>query len=416
MTDSRLDLRQIPEVEILPNGMRLVMLPSNANSIVAMVSFVPLPGAIERCEEAGLVNFLTKMLLRGTTQRSGADFAEAVEALGTSLGADVADDFSAARMVCTCDAFEPSVQLMAEMLQQPSFEPEEIEKERQSTSAAIRTSDDEKFSFTMKRFLHEFYGGHSYGLPRLGYLETVAGFRREQLSGLHAEFFDPAHFLTVCVGNFAPEQARDLLSSEFARRKTAFEPFRIPDVPNVSSRHAIFRKECEQAFLVVGYRACNLLAEDYPAVRVLNAVLGESMSSRLFTHLRDEKGLAYATGSMLVGMTRAGHLAGYIGTKPESLEEAKAGMLQEFQTMRNELVPDAELQRAKNYIIGKFLIDHQTNFKRAYYLGYFETVGLGMAMDDDYPNRISLVTSNQVLEAANKYLHDPTITELIPEE
>ena len=85
-----------------------------------------------------------------------------------------------------------------------------------------------------------------------------------------------------------------------------------------------------------------------------------------------------------------------------------------FEETRAERVPADELERAKNHIIGKFLIDHQTNARRGHYLGYFETMGLGAAMDDRYPALISAVTSDQVLEAARKFITEPTIVELLP--
>lgn len=403
-----------PTIETLDNGMSAVFLPSDANNIVGLTCFIPLPGAIETLPEAGLVSFTHRMLLRGTRTRGNAELAEAIESLGTSLSSEGSDDFSVAHVVCTNDTFTESVRLLADVLQHPAFEPEEIEKERQSTIAAIRRSDDEKFSFTYRHFLRTLYDGHSYGLPRLGYVESVSEFKREQLLQLHTEFFDPARFLVVCVGNFSPEEARELLVSSFRPATAPSEPFSVAVPPRTPPGRQRLSRDCEQAFLTMGCQTCSILSPDFPAVRLLNAVLGEGMSSRLFVHLRDEKGLAYATGSLVSAEQKGGHLVGYIGTKPESLDMAREGMLAEFEQIKRELVGSEEFERARNYVIGKFLIDHQTNYKRAYYLGYYQTIGLGMAMDEEYPKRLGAVTTQQVLEAANKYLTEPTIVELMP--
>jgi predicted Zn-dependent peptidase len=414
-SSSRIESASQPQIETLSNGMRCVFLPSAANNIVALLCFFGLPGGIESPAETGLVSFTSRMLMRGTTRLSSADLAAAIESLGTSIGCDVTDDFSYAHMVCTSDTFAESLPLLAEVIQKPSFEPEEIEKERQTTIAAIRRSEDDKFTYTYQAFLREIYGDHAYGFPRRGTVETVAEFRREQIADLHSEAYNPAQFFTICVGNFLTDEARRLIESSFTAKKSRTEPFIVPPVLQVPPARKTLSRECEQSFLVAGMQTCGIQSRDWPAMRVMNTILGEGMSSRLFTHLRDEKGLAYATGSSYSPMRYGGHLFGYIGTKPESLSVAREGMLQEFENIRKEHVSEEELERSRNYIIGKFLIDHQTNYRRGFYLGFYEMMELGMAMDEEYPKRIAAITAADVKRVANTYLKDATIVELIPE-
>lgn len=402
-------------IETLPGGMRVIMRPSSVNSIVSIALFMPLPGAIVAPAEAGLVRFLHKMLLRGTTTRSAAELNEAIEALGTSISSSDTDDYSQASMVCTSDTLAESVELLADVVLNPSFEPEEIEKERQVTLAAIRRDDDDRFSLTLRRFARELYGGHGYGLPARGLPETVREFRRDQLVELHQAAVDPSTMLAVCVGDFDPDAARELLMAHFPPRGTAGEPFHVVPPAPVPPARVRFSRDSEQAFLAMGFRACAAGADDAPAVRVLNGVLGEGMSSRFFTRLRDEQGLAYATGCALTTHLHAGHMVGYIGTKPATLDTAREGMAELFAAIRREPVTAEELERTRNYIIGKFLIDHQTNLRRAFYLGHYETMGLGMERDERLPVLIGAVTAEQVLEAANRYLHEPTVVELLPE-
>lgn len=404
--------------QMLSNGMRVLVLPSDYNSIVAVVVFTPFPGAIEQPAEAGLVSFTQRMLMRGTRKRSNAELAESIDALGTTLAAECSDDFSFAHMVSTADSFAESMLLLGEVVQQPSFEPEEIEKERQSTLAAIRRSEDDKLSATLKLFQRELYGDHGYGLPTLGYKNTVGEFTREQILNVHEEFSDSAMMTAVVVGNVRPAEAEALLEQHFAARTTTGESQRrewsVQEPLYQIGCSAKLQRECEQAYLVMGFPACPMPHEDFAAVRVLNAVLGDSMSSRLFLRLREEKGLAYATGSSFSALKRGGHLFGYIGTKPESLDQAREGMLQQFELVKSELVPAEELDRSKKYLIGKFLIDHQTNYKRGFYLGYFDAMGVGVERDNTYADLIGSVTAEQVRDAANKYLVSATTAELVP--
>lgn len=406
--------------QTLSNGTRMLMVPSSSNSIVAAIVFFPLPGAVESPKEAGILSFTLRMLMRGTRSRTNAELADAIEALGTNIGCELADDYSYAHMVATSDSFAESMELLAEVIREPAFEPEEIEKERQSTLAAIRRSEDDLFSLTAKQWLRELYGDHGYGLPTIGFQETVGEFTREQIVHVHSEILNPADYRVVLVGNFDPEGAAEMVERLFPPVSTDSDSGQSS---MISVRLPIYRtggasrvtRDCEQSYLVCGYPSCSTTHPDWPAVRALNAVLGEGMSSRLFLKLRDEKGLAYATGSSYAALKLGGHLFGYIGTKPESLQTARDGMLELFEQIRTELVPTEELTRSKNYLIGKFLIDHQTNYKRAFYLGHFEMTGVGIQRDYSFADVIAAVTPEQVRAAAQKYLGEPTFAELVPE-
>jgi zinc protease len=402
-------------VTVLPSGMRLVMQPCTSNEIISVQVFLPLPGAVERAEEAGLVDFTGRMLLRGTTSRTHAELSEAIDSLGMSLTCSAGDDYTTADLDCTTDTLDEALGLLAEVVQRPSFEPEEIEKERLSTIAAIRRRDDDRMGFTIRRLLEDLYAGHSYGLPRLGYAETVAEFTREQMVSVHGELLDASRTLVVCVGNFDPRQMEGRLGELFAGLPSrGGDELSVGQPEPARAARRTIERAGEQAAIAVGWRACALADPVYPAVRLLSAVAGEGMNSRLFQRLREDQGLAYATGSSVTGLLRGGHLVGHIGTRPEAREQALEGMLSIFAELRRQGVPQEELDRARNYVTGKFLIDHQTNHRRAFYLGHFEMLGLGLAADEDYPARLARVTPDDVLAAAEQLLGEPTVTELIP--
>ena len=401
-----------PSIEVLPGGMRLLLQPSTINDIVAVAVFIPLPGAIVSPAEAGLISFLHGMLHRGTTNLAAVDLNEAIESLGMSISSSASADFSTASLVCTTDTFAKGVGLLGDVLLNPSFEPEEIEKERQSTLAELRAADDDKFSVTLRRLKREMYGDHGYGMPSAGYPETVREFRREQLVELHQLAFTPSTMLAVCFGNFSPDEARELFAHHFPVRTRAAEPLTVSPPHHIAPARVHISRSAEQAFVAIGFPTAPITSPDFAALRVLGGVLGEGMSSRFFTDLRDKQGLAYATGCVTASMAHAGRITGYIGTKPESRETARDGMLRIFEEIRHTPVSQEELERTRNYIIGKFLIDHQTNLRRAYYLGWYETIGFGLSYDEKFPEIIRAITAEQVLDVAQRYLTHPTVVEL----
>ncbi|MCX7717445.1 MAG: insulinase family protein [Candidatus Sumerlaeaceae bacterium] len=408
---------QAPIVSALPSGMRVVMRPETANEIVSVLVFFPVPGAIERTEEAGLVQFTAAMMVRGTTSRTHAELAEAIDGLGISLTCSAADDYSLASLDCTSDTLEESLALLAEVILSPSFEPEEIEKERQSTLAAIRRRDDDRLAFAVRHMMQDLYAGHSYGLPRLGHAETVAEFTRDQILTVHGELLDAPRMLAVCLGHFEPSRMESRLAELFSgitgRGGEALQVAQ-PGPPRPGRR--TLERPGEQAVLAAGWRACGLADPAGPAVRLLNAVAGEGMNSRLFQRLREQQGLAYATGSYVHLLVQGGHIVAHIGTRPDAREQALEGLLGIFAQLRRERVPREELDRARNYVTGKYLIDHQSNHRRAFYLGHYEMTGLGLAADEDFPERLARVTADDVLAAAEQFLGDATVAEVLPPE
>jgi zinc protease len=170
----------------------------------------------------------------------------------------------------------------------------------------------------------------------------------------------------------------------------------------------------QQAQVLVGYLGPSLLDPDYPAVRLLGTVLGGGMSGRLFTELRDRRGLAYSVGVLGTFRTGPSFLLTYMGTAPPNAEAAESGVLAEIDRIRGEAISDRELARAKAYLVGNLVMDRRTNARHAWYLAFFEAIGAGW----DYPERFAraaeAVSVADVSRVAARYLTRPTVVVLQP--
>ncbi len=405
---------QYPMEQTLAQGTRCLFLPCDSNNIVAVTAFFPYGSVFEEPTQAGITDFTWRCLLRGTQKRSQAEYAEAVESLGSSISFRAGRDFSMASLVCTSDCLIPSLELFLEALEMPRFDPAEIEKERQTTLAAIREELDDKPSFAMRTFTATLFSNTTYGIPVNGTLESVKSFDQKQVEMLYHRIACWNHAVVVCVGNFNPGEV--VAQLEDSARKTCEQP--PPSYPSPCysrGQNLEIRRAWEQSYLVIGFPACPITHRDYFPLRVLAGVLGEGMSSRFFVRLREEKGLAYATSCQLAAYRCGGYLAGTIGTKPESLDEAQELMLRILSDICQEKLPDTELERTKNYLIGKYLIGHQKNSARAFFLGSYEMLGLGWQIDEEYPRRLKSVTAEDVLEVAQQYLNSPTVIQIRPQ-
>jgi len=145
------------------------------------------------------------------------------------------------------------------------------------------------------------------------------------------------------------------------------------------------------------------------ALKVMSAVLGSGMSSRLFRALREEAGLAYAVGAFYPTRWETGRIVVHVGTAPSNLGAVEAGIRREVERLRTERVPDDELVRTKAFLAGAFALDLRTNARRSFYLGFFELAGVGHGYLVRYPDLTGSVTGADVQRVARRYLVEPSV-------
>jgi len=399
-------------------GWRVLLAPSRATDVATVAAFLPVGSVHEDPIIAGAMNLATTVMEKGTRRHTAQQFAEAVEGLGVSIGGGVSDDYGKWSVTATGPTFFPALELWAESLYEASLPKEEFEKERDLALAGLRMEDDNTFSYTYRHYIREVYRGTAYEEPSDGTLESLPRITLDHLKDSHARLTESVGGLIVAAGSFDSDallKALDRLLRE--GKRAAPGPARIADIP-ASRYHAAspmtLSKETEQGFWCVGGPTVSYADPQYPAVRVLAAVLGEGMSSRLFSRLRDDRGLAYAVGATSSPNRALGSLTLYIGTSRERMDESAAGLSEIIDEVIATKPTRDEMDRARNLIAGRFLFDHQKTSRRAHYLGFFEFMGLGWEHDLRFIDRIAAVSAEDVQDAARRFLGAPTWTALRP--
>ena len=402
-------------MEYFENGLPLIFKKTEANNILGVVCMVKTGSAYERVQENGAAGLVQTLLMKGTKNKSAAELALALEGRGISMNTDASEDYVSLSAVATVDQMTEVLELMEEILFEPAFPSEQVEKEKRNASAYIRLKEDNKFYLTFRNLRQLLFEGHPYALSPDGTPETLSMISRQAILSFHERFYQPQNMILSVVGNVSYDDLKQNVQKTFGSRESL--PVQIASWnKTISPAHKsrVIEKNIEQGFVNVGYIGVPMSHRDFPALRVASAVLGEGMSSRLFVHLRDKQGLAYVVGSMYMNLDRQGALVGFIGTRPDTIENAARGMRTIISDFDNKPIPEEELERAKNYVIGKFLINHQTNLKKAFYLAWFEMLGLGLEYDKKYPDVIRSVDGADVRRAATKYLQSPCVVKLTP--
>ncbi|MBN1900710.1 insulinase family protein [Candidatus Sumerlaeota bacterium] len=403
-------------MEVLENGMTLIHQRTRANQIVGVVCMARTGSAYESYDKNGLTNLVQSLLMKGTKRYTAPRIALALESQGISMDTDSSEDYASLSALATLDQLDMVLEFMSEILFHPSFPPDEIEKERKNIIAQINLQEDSKFELGFKNLRQLVFEGDPYSASPEGTPETLRNIAPSDIADFHRRYYQPSNMILSIAGDVPIGKLKKSLHRYFGKIKSAGA--QIPSYHKtirVSSKNREIRKPLEQGFIMFGYLGIPMSHKDYPALRVACAILGEGMASRLFARLRDEQGLAYVVQSLYFNLQRHGAVIGYIGARPETLSESKSGMRKIFEELADHPPSPEELDRAKNYITGKFLVAHQTNLKKAFYPAWFELYGLGAGFDEKYPDLIRSVTIKDVRRVARKYFTNPGIVTLMPQ-
>lgn len=399
-------------VRHFPNGLKWIHRTVHHNRILAFQLFIPGGAIREPLEQSGLTQLMTATMVKGTTSRTALELAQEMEMLGASFGVDAQPDAMAVGGQVTIDKWAKTFDLFEDVLLHPSFPEAEVDKERAALLNAIHTKDEHIFSVAEELFRKSMFGAHPYGRPDEGTEESVAKLTREDLLNWHKGVVSPRGSVLVTVGK-VPLSALTKRVEAFVRDwgaagvwESTDLPVTYPSVARVVEESKVF----EQSYLMLGFPAPSVDSPRYPTLKLVNALLGGGMSSPLFRVVREEGTLAYEVSSFYPSRREGSSFVIYAGMDPRNLrlaEEKVRSVLKDFVSRP----PSAQdLEDAKNYIRGHFLMDHQTNGRLAWYLGWWEFLGKGHAYDTVYPEDISKITAEEISRTSREIVSQPSVT------
>ncbi|MBN1867730.1 insulinase family protein [Candidatus Sumerlaeota bacterium] len=400
----------------LPNGCTVLIRPTPDKQILSMMATARWGGRDDGPERAGIANLMAELLVKGTRSRTALEIAESLESVGGAIDPFCSFDSMGIETQTVQDDWRMALEVMTDCLFDSTFSGEEFEKEKTLIQAEILRDEDEKFTYTYKHLQGLMYRDHPYAVIPEGTVETVGRLEREAVVALHSRALRPEEMLLVAVGNVPTDEFLARVESLWPAASVSPRSRPVAQAPPGAGAGETLRltKEVEQGFVVIGYLAPRPGDPDLPALRLACGVLGEGMSARLFSRLRDRDHLAYAVGSSLVSRDLASQLVLYIGTGPQTVEPGLEGLLREAQGLVSEPPSIEEFERARRYILGKYLISRQTNAALAHAMTSGEILGLGWEWGERFPERIRSVTLPQVVEAAERYLIRPAVAILQP--
>ena len=401
----------------LQNGLRVLILEDHRTPAVFVQLHIGGAGALfEPPNMTGLANATAQMLREGTQSRTSVQIAEEIDRLGASLGA--AGSFGSSQVVLNASGlsnnFDSWFALAVDVLLNPSFPKDELEKLKQRLRAQLRQQRSAANFLVNERFSHAVYGDHPAAIVSPT-SESLDALTQAALMKWHRERYAPQNALLAIAGDVRAEELIPQLEKWFGGWEMIDVKRRRPANPVPATARKVYlvhRPNSVQTTVALGNIAIDRRSPDYIPMVVMNHILGGGVSGRLFLNLREEKGYTYGVYSDFSALRYPGPWRAGGSMRTDVTAGALVEFLKEINRIRDQTVPPAELEDSKRAIAARFALSLEQ-----------PTAILGLAVSriqyrlpedywDTYPTKIMAVTAEDVQRVARKYL-DPEAMQLV---
>ena len=398
--------------EILPDGAVLLVAERPAIPIVVVRVSLPAGAVRDPADGLGLANLTAELLTRGTARRSGPALDRAIEFVGGSLEADAGRDGATISLSVLKKDLPLGLDLLAEVLLHPSFPADELGRKVADIQAALRRSEQSPETIAGRTLGPLIFPGHPYGRPAAGTIESVGKLTRDQVVAFYRLHYRPDGANIVAVGDVTTAEIRQALRQRLAgwtAPATALPPIPRP-AATVAAESRQISRDLSQTTVLLGRPSIRQDDPDYFPLAVATYVLGGGSASRLYTRVREEKGLAYSVfAAVQPGRYGASYLVS-LQTRTDGVTEAVRLVREEMARMGREPVTARELDLAKSYLIGSFPLRLDTSGKVADMLVAIEEYDLGLDYPDRFKAEVAKVTRVDVERVAARYMDPATFS------
>ncbi|HXH07974.1 MAG TPA: pitrilysin family protein [Vicinamibacterales bacterium] len=394
--------------DVLDNGLRLV---TEAMPHVRSVSIgVWLTRGSRHEPEAapGIAHFVEHMLFKGTASRSAEDLAQAIDSIGGQLDAFTSKEYASYYIKVLDEHLPLAIELLADIVLNPAFPPDEIEREKRVVLEEIKMVEDTPDDLVHELFAQHFWEGHPLGRPILGTPESVEAVDRAALGDYFRAAYVAPHLIVAAAGNLDHARVRDLVASAFAPLPPRGQPVE-QRAPAVVPQVVVRTKDLEQSHVCVGTVSYPQRHDDRYVSYILNTVLGGSMSSRLFQTIREKRGLAYSVFSSLSAYHDTGALTVYAGCASDAVGEVVDLVVEELRGLKRTPLEPAELRRAKDHLKGSLMLSLENTSSRMSHLARQEIYFDRYCSLDETLDGIERVTVEDVRRVAQELFSNGTL-------
>jgi predicted Zn-dependent peptidase len=398
---SAAEVSQEHQLTDLSSGVRVVTEAVPSVRSVALGLWVRTGSRNETSEQAGVSHFLEHLLFKGTERYSAIQISELFDGLGAAVNAATGKETTHLHARFLDEHTDEVFELLAEMLLGPTYP--EVDSEREVVLEEIAMYEDEPQDRVHDFLADAVFGPHPLGRRVLGEADVIASIPIPEIDAYHGARYTGPNIVVGAAGHL-----------EHARIVELAERFANPDRPaggngdgdlgaaDLEPRLRFSQKDTEQYHICFG--APGIVREDERrfGLAVLDSIFGGSTSSRLFTEIREKRGLAYSVGSYNEQYTDSGLVATYVGTREDNVEEACSIIGAELERLRSEPVSDEELARAKEHVKGRLVLSSESTAARMSRIGRATLFDLPIYSLDEMLDRVDAVSVEELTQLAGE--------------
>jgi len=392
---------------VLDNGLRVLTEAMPQTRSVSICIFVGTGSRYEDNSQAGVSHFIEHLLFKGTPKRpSSKEISVAIEGVGGIINAGTDKELTIYWCKTAQHHFPLALDVLADMVLHSKFDPAEIESERQVIIEEIHMGNDSPSQRVDTLIDELLWPGHPLGRDVAGDKESVAGISREMILGYLGQHYLPANTVISIAGALEHGEMvnavnRALVGWASKPPHPGYEPYQERPFPRLK----IENKQTEQAHLCLGLDGLPLLHPRRFTLDLLNVILGEGMSSRLFTEIRDQMGLAYSIHSYTDHFLDTGAITIYAGVEPHKLRVAIEAILEQLTLLKGP-IPQEELVKAKELSKGRLLLRMEDSRNVSGWIGGQEILTGEILTVDQVTAIIDAITADEISSLAQELLSE----------
>ncbi|MFQ5458914.1 MAG: M16 family metallopeptidase, partial [Myxococcota bacterium] len=392
----------------LDNGLSVILQENHSAPVVAFNVWVRAGSAEETDAESGIAHVHEHMLFKGTRRRGVGDIAREVESCGGHINAYTSFDQTVYYDVVASRFFDTGLDVLADAVQNSSFDPEELAREKEVVLEEIKRGEDMPGSRLSKALFETAFRKHPYGRPIIGTEAHVRSFTREMILGFYRRWYVPNNLVLVIVGDFKTEEVRPRIAEAFRRfaPNPGLQRRRRQEPVQKTARLAVLPDGVQQGYLMMAWPTINLLHPDTPALDVLAIVLGQGDSSRLYRRVKARQMKVHEVRAQAYPLRDPGVFLVSALVDPALALAAQAAILREVFRLREQVVSARELEKAQVNLEADAIYDKETVQGQALKLGYFEALAGDIGYEAEYMRRLAAVTPAGLQRVARRYFDD----------
>lgn len=397
-----------PERVVLSNGIVVLLAEDHELPLVRATVMVRTGSRLEAAEHAGLADLLGATLRTGGTRsQTGDQIDDFLDGKGASIETSIDENQGTASLFALKEDFPAVLQVLGEMLRYPVFDPAKIAVAKTSAKSDIARQNDDPQDILFRELGEIVYGEDSPYVRQPTYA-TLDSIEQGDLVAFHREYFQPNRLIVGLVGDFKRDEALALLEKTFGDWTSSLpagDPNMFSTPPSAPGIYFIEKNDVTQSSIAMGDLGITRRSPDYFAVELMNQVLSGAFTSRLFAEIRTRLGLAYTVfGSVGADFDKPGLTLMFTSTKAETTGAAIDALLREARRMTTEPPSEEEVAKARRSILSSFIFKVDTPQKVLAQQLSYEHHGYPLDWLDIYRRRIETVTTQEVQQAAAKYL------------